>query len=411
MSSSVKKNILYVENGIGYGGAIICLRHLVRNLDRSRYTPLVVTGRTSPDYQDIANESQWQHIPDRHIDNIGLRARLAKVAWLNNCSPLRFIIVQLLARADDVFNFLPFFLRLLWTAKRFRADLIHANNDPFSNRAALLAGKVLGIPCVCHVRGGDHEGSGLLQWTYTLPDHFISVSHWVAKSMRDKLHIPEEKISVVYDGIALDKLDIHADGAEFRRSHQISDESFAVGLVGLLIPWKGQELFLDAAKLLHRKIPELKMLIIGGTPDDCIAYEAMLRQRVSDEQLTGLIVFTGHVSAMEAVYNGLDVVLSASISPEPLGTVVIEAMAMGRPLIAPNHGGAAEMMQHDETGLLFTPRDARSLADAIEKLYLSKTLCATLGANARSAALKAFAVETHVERIQNIYQQLLAQAR
>jgi len=62
------------------------------------------------------------------------------------------------------------------------------------------------------------------------------------------------------------------------------------------------------------------------------------RQRVSDEQLTGLIIFTGHVSAMEAVYNGLDVVLSASISPEPLGTVVIEAMAMGRPLIGPNHG-------------------------------------------------------------------------
>jgi len=77
---------------------------------------------------------------------------------------------------------------------------------------------------------------------------------------------------------------------------------------------------------------------------------------------------------MEAVYNGLDVVLSASISPEPLGTVVIEAMAMGRPLIGPNHGGAAEMMQHDETGLLFTPRDAQSLADAIEKFYRSKNV-------------------------------------
>jgi hypothetical protein len=57
MSASVKKNILYVENVIGYGGAIICLRHLVRNLDRSRYIPLVVTGRTSPDYQDIVNKA------------------------------------------------------------------------------------------------------------------------------------------------------------------------------------------------------------------------------------------------------------------------------------------------------------------------------------------------------------------
>jgi glycosyltransferase involved in cell wall biosynthesis len=153
------------------------------------------------------------------------------------------------------------------------------------------------------------------------------------------------------------------------------------------------------------------MLIIGGAPDDCVTYEAMLKQRVITEQLTELIIFTGHVSAMEAVYNGLDVVLSASTDPEPLGTVVIEAMAMGRPLIGPNHGGAAEMMQHEETGLLFTPRDARSLADAIEKFYRSKTLRAILGANARLAALKAFAVETHVERIQNIYQQLLAQTK
>jgi glycosyltransferase involved in cell wall biosynthesis len=60
--------------------------------------------------------------------------------------------------------------------------------------------------------------------------------------------------------------------------------------------------------------------------------------------------------------------------------------------------------------LLFTPGNAQSLADAIEKFYRSARLRATLGANARSAALKAFAVETHVERIQNIYQKLLEQA-
>jgi glycosyltransferase involved in cell wall biosynthesis len=190
----------------------------------------------------------------------------------------------------------------------------------------------------------------------------------------------------------------------------VPDEAFAVGLVGLLIPWKGQDLFLDATALLRQKIPHLKMLIIGGTPDDCVAYEAHLRQRADAEQLTGQVIFCGHVSAMEAVYNGLDIVLSASTSPEPLGTVVIEAMAMGRPLIGPNHGGAAEMMRHGVTGLLFTPSDAQSLADAIEQFYQDPSLRATLGANARATALQTFAVETHVGRIQAIYQQLLGQA-
>jgi len=62
------KNILYVENGIGYGGAIICLRHLVRQLDRQQFNPLVITGRKDLPYQDIPNEAPWRPIIDRHID-------------------------------------------------------------------------------------------------------------------------------------------------------------------------------------------------------------------------------------------------------------------------------------------------------------------------------------------------------
>jgi len=57
------RRVLFVENGIGYGGAIICLRHLVRNLDRSRYEPIVVTGRDDAPYQGIAAEAEWGRLP------------------------------------------------------------------------------------------------------------------------------------------------------------------------------------------------------------------------------------------------------------------------------------------------------------------------------------------------------------
>lgn len=406
MSGSTIKNILYVENGIGYGGAIICLRHLVRNLDHSRFKPLVVTGRTSPQYQEIAQEAEWRHIPDRHIDVVGMRRKLEQSSWPQRIPGLIWLLNQLLARADDLFNFLPFFLPLLWTAMRFKADLIHANNEPLCNRAALMVGKILRIPTVCHVRG-DQSGSHLMKWAYTLPDHFISVSHWVAKSMQEKLHVPSEKISVIYDGIALEKLDLNSDGAEFRKHFNIPDNAFTVGLVGLLMPWKGQALFLDAAKSLRATIPNLKMVIIGGTPDECISYEKMLRQRVAQEQLENIVIFTGHLSKMEPVYNGLDIVVSASIDPEPLGTVVIESMAMGRPLIGPNHGGAAEMMEHNKTGLLFTPKDALSLASAIENFYLNSELRLQLGRNARLHALETFSVSVHTDKIQMLYDSVI----
>ena len=401
-----KKKILYVENGIGYGGAIICLRHLVRNLDRSRFTPMVVTGRTSPQYQEISQEAQWKHIPDRHIDIVGAHRKLDPANWPDKIPGLRFIINQILARADDLFNFLPFFVSLLLTAKYFKADLIHANNEPLCNRAALLVGRILKIPTICHVRG-DQKGSQAMAWSYSLVDHFIPVSNWVSKSIQNKLHIAENKISVIYDGLELEKLDINTDMTHFRKQHNIERTQFTVGLVGLLIPWKGQEIFLDAAAQLKEEIPDLKMLIIGGTPDDCIPFEAMLRERVKNESLTDIVCFTGHSSNMPEVYNGLDIVLSASISPEPLGTVVIESMAMARPLIGPNHGGAKEMMDHNKTGLLFEAGNPASLADTIYQFYNSKELRESLGNAAREKALDTFSVEEHVKHVQAIYTRFL----
>ncbi len=400
------KNILYVENGIGYGGAIICLRHLVRQLDRQQFQPLLVTGRNDLPYQDIPEDALWQPIIDRHIDVVGLRRQLADSKVIGLIPGLAWLLNQVLARLDDVFNFLPFFLQLLWTAWRFKADLIHANNEPLCNRAALLVGMLLHIPIVSHVRG-EQKGSRMMANAYRWPTHFISVSQWIAKSMQELLDVPANKISVIYDGIALEHLDLEADGHEFRRRFAIPDDAYVVGLVGLLIPWKGQELFLDAAVLLRDKIPNLKMLIVGGTPDECVAYEALLRKRVSQYQLDELIGFTGHVTAMAQVYNGLDVVVSASISPEPLGTVVIEAMAMARPLIGPDHGGAAEMIEHLKTGLLFRPNDAQALAGEIERLYDHPRLGLQLGHDARVHALETFAIAQHTEHVQALYHQLL----
>lgn len=405
-NKSPLKRILYVENGIGYGGAVICLRHLIRNLDRSKYTPMVVTGRGGQNYEEIAGEAIWRHIPDRHIDIVGAHRIIDPAKWPDKIPGLRFFINQILARTDDFANFLPFFIQLLWAAWRFKPDLIHANNEPLCNRAALLVGKLLKVPIVCHVRGDQH-GSRLMKWAFSLPNRFIAVSKWIGKNIEDKLQVPAEKIDVIYDGIDLGNLDLKADRYEFRKNNGLQEDDFAVGLIGLLIPWKGQLLFLDAAKLLKVKIPNLKIVIIGGTPLDCKPYEDLLRQRVIDEKLDDIVIFTGHVSKMEPVYKGLEVVLSASTSPEPLGIVVLESMAMGRPLIAPNHGGASEIMEHNKTGLLFVPNDAKSLAQQIESYYQDENLRVTLGQNARQHWLKTFATSKHAENIQSVYERLL----
>ncbi len=403
--TSSRKRILFVENGIGYGGAIICLRHLVRNLDPDKYESMVVTGLGGPLYEDIAAEAHWRHIADRRFDTVNMKRALDKAKWPGALPGLRWLANQTIARLDDLGNFLPFFLHFLWTAWRFRPDIIHVNNEPLCNRGSVLAGKLLRIPVIAHVRG-DQQGSLSMGWFFKLPDHFIPVSRWVSESI-GRLGVPVEKRTYIYDGIELDKLDLKADGSAFRSQHGIPDDVFVVGLVGLLIPWKGQRLFIEAVRQLVTKMPDAIFAIVGGTPEECADFERELLQLVSEPGLLGKVVFTGHVKNMPAVYNGLDVVLSASTSPEPLGTMIIESMTMARPLIAPRHGGAVEMIEDGKTGLLFEPNNATSLAETILAFYRAPTLREQLGIAARVHALKTFSVEEHVRRVEEIYQQMV----
>ncbi len=349
------KRILFVENGIGYGGAIICLRHLVRNLDRSRFEPMVLTGRDGPLYRDIANDTTWRCIPDRIVDVPALRLKLERLG-------------------------LP-------------------------ARSRLLAW-LLRIPTVAHIRG-EQRGSLLMHGLFRLPTRFVTVSDWIARGVH-RIGVPVEKIQRIYDGIELDKLDLHADGQSLRRQWGVPPQAFAVGLVGLLIPWKGQPLFLEAGRTLLAANPDLVLVLMGGTPDECRDYEAGLRAQALEPPFSGRVIFAGHVQDMSIAYKALDVVVSASTTPEPLGTVVIESMTLARPLVAPAHGGALEMVEHERTGLLFEPGNAAALAAQIQRLHDSPALCQALGQAARSKALQTFSITDHVRRIEAVFAQSLA---
>jgi glycosyltransferase involved in cell wall biosynthesis len=380
----------------------------VRNLDRSKYEPYVITGRTGPDYEQIALESKWKYINDCNVELSKYKETLETDEIIKKIPGLKVLFNQILGRVDDVVNFLPFFFRFLKTAIVFQPDLIHVNNEPLCNRAAIFAGKFLKIPVICHIRGGKNN-SVMMKWLFRLPDHFIPVSNWISESL-EKLGVPESKRTVIYDGITFDNINFNADGEGFRNKFTVKPGDFAVGLIGMLIPWKGQEIFLNAAQILKNKIPNLRMMMIGRAPEKFAAYEKMLKDRVICEKLDDIITFTGHQTNMDAVYNGLDVAVSASTSPEPLGTMVIETMVMGRPLIAPAHGGGAEMTEHKKTGLLFTPGSAEDLADAVLAYYNNPNLRDSLGLAAKEKAFQAFSVERHVREVQAVYENLFEKA-
>ncbi len=399
------RTVVFVENGIGYGGAVVCMRYLVRALDRSRFRPVVVTGRRGGPYEALADDAEWHCFRDQRLDVDRLRAALQRRGLIGRRRLLDAIAGQVLARLDDLFNFLPCFLQTLWFLLRRRPALVHVNNEPLCNRAAILAAALLRIPVVAHVRG-ELQGSWLMRRLYRLPRRFIPVSQWVGENIA-RLGVDRGRITQSYDGLELTRLDVGADGRVWRERFGLPADAFLVGLVGLLIPWKGQQLFLDALERLMPGVPNLYGLMIGGTPDECAAYEDGLRERVGTLPWRERVVFTGHVANLSATYNALDIVLSASTSPEPLGTVVIEGLALGRAVVAPRHGGALEMIEDGRTGFLFEPGSAEDLARVIDRLYRDPALRSSVGAAARLSALQRFSIDKHAAEVQAVYEQVL----
>src|SRR6476620_5991039 len=122
------RRILYVENGIGYGGAVICLRHLVRNLDRSRFEPIVVTGKAAAPYSEIERDATWVPIRDRLLDTLAWQRGLADSRLAAAFPRVARLVAFFIGRIDDIINFAPFLLRLLLADACFRASLIQADN-------------------------------------------------------------------------------------------------------------------------------------------------------------------------------------------------------------------------------------------------------------------------------------------
>ncbi|MFO1292830.1 MAG: glycosyltransferase family 4 protein [Rubrivivax sp.] len=404
-AAAAPRPIVYVENGIGYGGAVTCLLHLVRAIDRRKYEPIVVTGQAGGPYKRIADDACWLAIPDRRVDVTGLRRRVELARWASDIPALRWLLLQSIARLDDAVNFLPQLAQLTWRLWRLRPAVVHANNEPLCNRAAVVAAWLLKIPLVSHVRG-DQFGSRSMKLLFRLPDRFIPVSRWIAGSIA-QLGVPSERSTLIYDGIDFSQLDPRTDGSAFRERFGVPRAAFAVGLPGVLIAWKGQALFLEAVRLLEHEFPDLRFLVIGGTPDECRPYEAELREFVARHALQGRVTFTGHVSDMTGAYAGLDLVVSASTSPEPLGMVVVEAMAMQRPVVAPAHGGALEVVEHEKTGLLFSPNDAPALAAAIRRCRVDAALRQRLASSGRRQVIDIFSIERRARDVEALYDGLL----
>jgi glycosyltransferase involved in cell wall biosynthesis len=164
-----------------------------------------------------------------------------------------------------------------------------------------------------------------------------------------------------------------------------------VGLFGRIARWKGQHIFLKALA----EIPEVRGLIVGEalfTAEDH-RYGQELRQLAAELKITDRIQFAGFCPDVLPLLLSVDVVAHCSISPEPFGRVIVEAMLAGRPVIATRAGGPTEIVTDNQTGLLVEPGDPHALAAAIQRLLEDRQLAARIGRAGKREAEERFRLD------------------
>ncbi|MCW3050308.1 MAG: glycosyltransferase family 1 protein [Solirubrobacterales bacterium] len=193
------------------------------------------------------------------------------------------------------------------------------------------------------------------------------------------------------------------------RPCEVRDRVQRVGIVGRLTPWKGQHVFLEA---FARAFPDptIHAAVIGAATFGEQAYERALRAQARALGIEDRVEFTGFVADIPGELQRLDLLVHASVLPEPLGLAVIEGMAAGVPVLAADAGGPAEYIEDGREGLLYPPGDVEALAGALGRATRDRDLRVSMSASGRRKA-HAFAPEAVVGRMLALYRDVATRHR
>ena len=282
--------------------------------------------------------------------------------------------------------------------------LIHA--DVYGTIAAKLAG----VPVIISSQHNDDQFRHSLPmiWLNRLlarwQTKIIVISDWVGKFLQEVEGIPAEKITRIHYGLDPKPIEALADPAYIRQQFQIPDGAPVIGTIGRLTAQKGQTYLLDAARLLKSDFPNLRVVVIG---DGELRHDLEAQAKTLD--ITDNVIFTGLRSYHEAMrlLSGMDVFVFPSLW-EGFGLVLLEAMALKKPIVASNVSAIPESVLDGKTGLIVPPRQAEAIAEALRALLRDFEKAEKMGVAGFQRLQAAFAVENMVTATANLYMQFAA---
>ena len=349
------------------GGAEAMLWTILKHLDRERVEPAVLFLEAGPFERDVAS--------------LGIPTAVVPAGRLRN--PLG------VARTVG---------RLARTLRRHDPDVI-LNWSPkmqlYGGAAALAAG--LG-PRVVWWQHGVPNGHWMDRLATVLPAAAVGCSSEASLEAQRRL-TPRREGFVVHPGVEPGKRMEPAPAARLRAELGIPAERAVVGILGRLQPWKGQHRLIQALAELRDRGHDVHGLVVGGdayglSPE----YERALHQLVDDLGLRERVTMTGQVADPDRYVSLMDVLVNAS-DDEPFGIVLLEAMALGVPVVAAASAGPLEIVEPDRSGVLTDSAEPSALATAVERLLADPAWRASVAARGQERCLERFGATGTADRL------------
>ena len=383
------------------GGSKISLFHMLKCAPGSQKNYLVLASPIQKEYESLVSpyveKIYYQEIPTWQKYN------------------RRTLIEKLRAPLGDAYRILrsvPAAVKLSKIIREENIDLVHTNNS--ITPVGALAAYAAKVPHVWHIREpfGDQRqyqpilGDSIAFWLMKrLSKVIICNSEFTAKSFRDR------RIShvIIQNGINLDYYpDSENRGKLLRASFGIKDDELVIGMVGnLTTEWKRHDYFLEIAAFLRREFEDINFIVFGSSSDlNQTEYTRKLAEQAVQMGIKDRLIWVDFIDDTGAMMNCLDILVHPALA-EGSGRVIMEAMAVGRPLVAMRSGGVQELIQDGKTGFLIQPGNMEDFAKQVKVLLEDEGLRKEIGENARGYAQLHFSDQASMDAIVKVYEEII----
>ena len=274
-------------------------------------------------------------------------------------------------------------------------DIVHAHSRVpalIAYFACKLSGRVLITTAHGHYK--KHFLSETMGWGKRV----IVASNMMAKHMMDNFGVPYDRVRLIPQGVDIDRF-------KFVDHSLVYSEYFTVGMISRITPLKGHADFIRAVSILNRRIPRLKALIVGNAPKE--KYKEPLELLVRRFGLGQVIEFVPATMDVPSVMAKLDVLVSATVTPEAFGRSIIEAQASGVPVVSTKVGGVVDIIDDGINGLFCAPGNPKDMAEKLLMIYGDRKLGAKIAAEAKRKVDRCFRSDTMMEKTVGVYEEAL----